>query len=124
MPLFTTFSSRRKSRLSTKTKFWPHLRGCISVEFVAALSGSPNCFKDIHHGASHKNNRTYSKQLAINSTLSHLHIFLFGSMVQLFTEVMQETVYNLCGETNAHDSLNGSKYCKLCSTLWILQINF
>ena len=65
--------------------------------------------------------RMYSKQLAINSTLSHLYIFLFGSMLQLFAEVMQEAVYNLCGETNAHDSLHCSKYCKLCSTLWILQ---
>ena len=61
--------------------------------------------------------RTYSKQLAINSTLSHLHIFLFVSMLQLFAEVVQAAVYNFCGETNAHDSLHCSKYCKLCSTV-------
>ena len=50
--------------------------------------------------------------LSINSTLSYLHLFLFGSMLQLFAEA----VYNLGGETNAHDSLLCSK---LCSTLWI-----
>ena len=68
----------------------------------------------------YKNTKNVLK-MAINSTLSHLQIFLFGSMLQLFAEVMQEAVYNLCREMNAHDSLHCSKYCKLCSTLWILQ---
>ena len=51
------FASRQKSRLSTKTKFWPRLHGCISVKFMAALSCSTNCFKDIRHRASSKYNQ-------------------------------------------------------------------
>ena len=39
---------------------------------------------------------TYSNKLSINSTLSYLYLFLFGSMLKLFTEVIQEAVYNLC----------------------------
>ena len=42
-------------------------------------------------------------------------------MLQLFAEVIQEAVYSLCGETYGHISLHCSKYCKLYSTLWILQ---
>ena len=41
-------------------------------------------------------------------------------MIQLFAEVIQEAVYNLQAK-KAHDRLHCSKYCKLCSTLWILQ---
>ena len=64
--------------------------------------------------------RKYSKKLAISSTLCHLHLFLFGSMLQLFAEIIPEAAYNLCEEANAYDSLCCSKYCKLCSTLLLL----
>ena len=57
MPLLISFASRNKSYLSTKTKFLSHLRGCISVKFVAALRFSTNCFKDIRHGASPKHDQ-------------------------------------------------------------------
>ena len=45
-------------------------------------------------------------------------------MVQLFAEIIQEAVHNLCLETNAHASLHCSKYYALYSKLWILQICF
>ena len=61
----------------------------------------------------------------INSSLNHLHVFIFGSMLHLFcelyAEVMQEAVCDLCVETNTHNSLYYSKYCKLCYTLRMLQ---
>ena len=63
----------------------------------------------------------YSKQLVINSTLSHLQIFLFDSMLQLSAEVIQEAVDTLRGKASAHDSLHCSKYCKLCS-MYVMDI--
>ena len=56
MPLLAICAPKHNHVYLQRQNFWPHVRGCNSVEFVAALSCSINCFKDIRHGTSTKYN--------------------------------------------------------------------
>jgi len=56
--------------------------------FSSAVGNTSSLFAGLHKVRSHV-------EIGIRIELSYLHLFLFGFMLQLFAEVIQEAVYTL-----------------------------